>query len=46
MTKKELLKAIEDMPMDATIVLIDEYGAGVIADNVDVSYKFNQIEIK
>lgn len=45
MTKKELLKAIEDMPMDAIIVLIDEEGNGVIADNVDVSHKFNQIEI-
>jgi hypothetical protein len=45
MTKKELLKAIEDMPMDATIVLVDDEGNGVVADYVDVSYKFNQIEI-
>lgn len=45
MTKQELLKAIEDMPMDATIVLVDEDGNGVIADYVDVSKKFNQIEI-
>lgn len=45
MTKKELLEAIEDIPMDAIIVLVDEEGNGVVADNVDVSRKFNQIEI-
>ena len=48
MTKQELLEnqAFRDAPMDAVIVLVDEYGNAVIADYVDVSLKFNQIEVE
>ena len=47
MTKRELLEnqAFINAPMDATIVLVDSEGNGVIADYVDVSLKFNQIEL-
>lgn len=44
--KKDLLEAIEDMPMDAKICIISpETDEAYIAEAVNVSMKFNQIEI-
>ena len=46
MTKEELIKKIEDMPMDAEICLIcPETGEAYKANEVNVSLKYNQIEI-
>ncbi len=46
LTKKDLLKAIEDMPMDAQICIISpETNDAYIAEAVNVSIKYNQIEI-
>lgn len=45
MIKKELLKAIEDMPMEAEI-WINHPDLGLTAlEEVKVSYKYNQIEL-
>ena len=48
LTKKDLLEAIEDMPMDAEIGLLDcdENGAfAMIATEVDYIKKYNLITI-
>lgn len=46
LTKKDLIEAIEDMPMDAEICIISPETDDVyIAEAVNVSIKYNQIEI-
>ena len=46
MTKKELLEAIEDMPEDAMVVIVSpDSGDAYVAEAINVSLKYNQIEI-
>lgn len=46
LTKKDLLEAIEDMPMDTPICIISpETNDVYIAETVNVSIKYKQIEI-
>lgn len=45
LTKKDLLEAIEDMPMDTPIVIITPDGEAILAEKVRASFKWKQIEI-
>lgn len=45
LTKKELLEAIEDMPMDTPIVIVTPEGEAIFAEKVRTSLKWKQIEI-
>ena len=45
LTKKDLLEAIEDMPMDTPIVIVTPDGEAILAEKVRTSLKWKQIEI-
>lgn len=46
MTKKDLLEAIKDMPMDAMIVIVSpDSGDAYVAEAINVSLKYNHIEL-